>query len=154
GAYPLYGTAKFEPSMPVADVLAEKDGKFGAAADETLLARLNIKPGATLTIGDATFELRTVLTGEPDKLANGIGFGPRLLISEAGLRATKLIQPGSLVRWTYRVQLADTASNADKRIADEARTRFPQAGWEIRSRNNASPQLERNIERFTQFLTI
>ena len=32
--------------------------------------------------------------------------------------------------------------------------RFPQAGWEIRSRSNASPRLERDVERFTQFLTI
>ena len=34
------------------------------------------------------------------------------------------------------------------------RSQFPEAGWEIRSRDNASPQLERNIERFTQFLTL
>jgi len=27
-------------------------------------------------------------------------------------------------------------------------------GWEIRSRDNASPQLERTISRFTQFLTL
>ena len=31
---------------------------------------------------------------------------------------------------------------------------MPQAGWEIRSRSNASPQLERTISRFTQFLTL
>ena len=31
---------------------------------------------------------------------------------------------------------------------------MPEAGWEIRSRSNASPQLERNIKRFTQFLTL
>ncbi len=31
---------------------------------------------------------------------------------------------------------------------------MPQAGWEIRSRDNASPQLERTINRFTQFLTL
>ena len=30
----------------------------------------------------------------------------------------------------------------------------PEAGWQIRSRGNASPQLERNINRFTQFLTL
>ena len=33
-------------------------------------------------------------------------------------------------------------------------TALPQAGWEIRSRDNASPQLERTISRFTQFLTL
>jgi putative ABC transport system permease protein len=31
---------------------------------------------------------------------------------------------------------------------------LPEAGWEIRSRGNASPQLERTISRFTQFLTL
>ncbi len=36
GAYPLYGAVKLEPAMPVADALAEKNGRFGAAADETL----------------------------------------------------------------------------------------------------------------------
>src|SRR6201999_4065730 len=33
-------------------------------------------------------------------------------------------------------------------------TALPEAGWEIRSRSNASPQLERTIGRFTQFLTL
>ena len=31
---------------------------------------------------------------------------------------------------------------------------MPEAGWEVRTRANASPALERNIERFTQFLTL
>ena len=69
GAYPLYGAVKLEPAMPVADALADKNGRFGAAADETLLARLNIAPGAVLSVGDATFEVRAALTTEPDKLA-------------------------------------------------------------------------------------
>jgi putative ABC transport system permease protein len=66
------------------------------------------------------------------------------------------LQPGSLVRWIYRVLLPDNA--ADDRAADalvaETRAALPQAGWEIRSRGNASPQLERTISRFTQFLTL
>src|SRR5581483_8432954 len=72
------------------------------------------------------------------------------------LHATGLIQPGSLVRWNYRLKLPDNASDdgaVEKLIAD-ARTAAPQAGWEVRSRSNASPQLERNITRFTQFLTL
>ncbi len=96
-------------------------------------------------------------TAEPDKLAGGVGLGPRFLISEAGLRATDLLQPGSLVRWIYRVKLPDGASDdrATAALIDRARARWrPRAGWEIRSRNNASPQLERTINRFTQFLTL
>jgi putative ABC transport system permease protein len=37
---------------------------------------------------------------------------------------------------------------------EDAKTAAPEAGWEVRSRANASPQLERNIDRFTQFLTL
>ncbi|WP_038941805.1 ABC transporter permease, partial [Bradyrhizobium japonicum] len=154
--YPMLGQLTLAPPLPMSDLLAERDGAFGAAADPTLLARLSLKTGDRVTIGSATFQIRSTVEAEPDKLAGGIGFGPRFLISEAGLRATGLIQPGSLVRWVYRVKLPDTANSeraTDAFIAD-ARNAAPQAGWEIRSRSNASPQLERNINRFTQFLTL
>ncbi|HKS84778.1 MAG TPA: ABC transporter permease, partial [Pseudolabrys sp.] len=156
GAYPLYGQAILDPPMPLGETLAIHDGVFGAAADPTLMARLGIKPGARLMIGDAAIEIRAALTGEPDKLAAGIGFGPRLLVSQDALRSTGLLQPGSLVRWHYRLRLpANNSSDDDaKAVAAQARAQLPEAGWDIRSRSNASPQLERNVERFTQFLTI
>ena len=92
--------------MPLADALAERDGVFGAAADPALLARLDLKPGdAHHASAPPPFEIRAARQAEPDKLAGGIGFGPRLLISEAALRATGLLQPGSLVRWHYRLRL-------------------------------------------------
>ena len=96
------------------------------------------------------------MPSEPDKLAGGIGFGPRLLVSEDALRATGLLQPGSLVRWHYRLRLPANNATDDtaKAVAAQARAQLPEAGWEIRSRSNASPQLERNVERFTQFLTL
>jgi putative ABC transport system permease protein len=155
-AYPLFGEATLDPPGPVFDALAERDGIFGGAADPTLMARLEIKPGARLTIGSATIEIRAALANEPDKLAGGIGFGPRLVVTQDALRATGLLQPGSLVRWHYRVRLpANNASDDNaKAVAAQARAQLPEAGWEIRSRSNASPRLERNVERFTQFLTI
>ena len=146
-----------DPKLPVADLLAEARRRlFGAAADPTLLARLDLKVGDRVTIGNATFQIRSVVNAEPDKLAGGVGFGPRFLISEAGLRATGLLQPGSLVRWTYRIKLPDGAADdrAVTALVDDARKALPQAGWEIRTRGNASPQLERTISRFTQFLTL
>jgi putative ABC transport system permease protein len=156
GAYPMLGQLSLQPDMPIADLLAERDGAFGAAADQTLLTRLDLKLGDRITVGSASFEIRSIVDAEPDKLAGGLGFGPRFLISEAGLRATQLMQPGSLVRWTYRLKLPDDA-NADRnttRLVDDVRQALPHAGWEIRSRDNASPQLERTISRFTQFLTL
>lgn len=156
GAYPLYGAVGLDPQRPLANVLEAADGIFGAAADPALLARLGGALGTRLKLGDATVEIRAVLRTEPDKLAAGIAFAPRLMISEAALRATALIQPGSLVRWHYRLRL-DGRGTRDRLIAtiiSTARETFPQAGWEIRTRANASPEFGRNIERFTEFLTL
>ena len=54
------------------------------------------------------------------------------------------------------MKLPDNAANdrAATAFADDVRNALPEAGWEIRSRSNASPQLERTISRFTQFLTL
>ena len=155
-SYPMLGELTLNPKLPVNDLLAEHDGAFGAAADPTLLARLDLKVGDRVAIGNATFEIHSAVEAEPDKLAGGVGFGPRFLVSEAALHATGLLQPGSLVRWNYRVKLPDNASGdrATAALIDDARSALPEAGWEIRSRSNASPQLERTINRFTQFLTL
>jgi putative ABC transport system permease protein len=156
GAYPLFGAVALDPAGSLDQALAQRGGVYGAVADPTLMARLALKPGARITVGNAAFEIRAALTDEPDKLAGGIGFGPRLLIGEDALRATGLLQPGSLVRWHYRLRLPANGGGdaAAKAVTEQAQKQLPQAGWEIRNRTNASPQLERNVERFTQFLTI
>jgi putative ABC transport system permease protein len=156
GAYPLYGKIGLEPAQPLADALAARNGAFGAAADPTLLARLGLEPGARIRLGSAAIEIRTALTSEPDKLAGGLAFGPRLLVGEAALRATGLLQPGSVVRWHYRLRLSDSGASelAVRNVTAAAHAQLPEAGWEIRSRANASPALERNVERFTQYLTL
>jgi putative ABC transport system permease protein len=155
-AYPLFGAIALDPPGPLDAALAQRDGAYGAVADPTLLTRLNVKQGDRLTIGGAAFEIRAAIRGEPDKLAGGIGFGPRLLVGQAGLRATGLLQPGSLVHWHYRLRLPgnDTTDAAAQTVSAQARQTFPQAGWDIRTRSRATPRLEREVERFTQFLTI
>jgi len=154
--YPLFGAVVTDPAMPLAALLAQRGDIFGAAVDPALLTRLDLKTGDRITIGNAVVELRAALLNEPDKLAGGIGLGPRVLMSAAALHATGLLQPGSLVRWQYRLSLAEGNSSDDAVAALEkqAQTQFPQAGWEIRTRMKASPALERNVERFSQFLTL
>lgn len=157
--YPDVGKIKSEPSRPLPELLAERDGVHGAVADAALFDRLGIGLGARLRIGSAEFELRARLVSEPDKIAAGIGFGPRLIMSEEALRATDLVQPGSLIRWTYRVLLPGAEAGregATGRALAAVKAVLPDeaAGWQIRTRDNADPRFTRNIERFTQFLTL
>src|SRR5262245_22304271 len=155
-AYPLFGMVSLDPPAAISETLSERDGIFGAAADPALLLRLDLSPGAHIVLGSATVEIRAALVGEPDKLSGGIGFGPRLLLSESALKATRLVLPGSVVRWHYRLRLPDrdlTDAAADKVTAAIERE-LPEAGWEARTRRQASPALARNVERFTQYLTL
>lgn len=155
-AYPHFGALRLAPAMPLGEAVAPRDGAYGAAVDQALLARLELPLGARVQVGNATIELRAVIENEPDKLSAGVAFGPRLLVSLDALRASGLLQPGSLVRWSYQIRLPDAAASdrAAEAVSANAQRDLPQAGWEIRSRANASPALERNIERFTQFLTL
>ncbi|KAB0681503.1 ABC transporter permease [Aureimonas leprariae] len=152
GAYPLYGRAETTPAAPLADLLAERNGRFGALAAPELLERMNVRPGAVLRLGSIEVELRGVLDREPDVLSDGFIFAPRLLVSAAAMDATGLVQPGSLVEHDYKVRL-DRTVRADDLTAD-ANARFPQAGWNVRTADRAAPALQRNIERFGQFLTL
>ncbi|MCK2053997.1 FtsX-like permease family protein [Methylobacterium sp. 37f] len=152
--YPSAGDLVTDPAEPLADLLAERDGAAGAVADPVLLTRLDLKVGDRITIAGKPFAIRATLVSEPDRIANGIGFGPRVLISHAALAASDLIRPGSLNRWSYRLQVPNVAdAELDTRVAAIAKA-APDAGWEMRARTNADPRFAKSIERFTQFLTL
>ena len=154
-AYPLTGRVDIDPPQPLAEALAPADGTYGLVADDAIVERLGLKVGDGLSIGATRFALRGVIRAEPDRLAGGIAFAPQVLMSREGLDATKLIQPGTLAKFTTRLVLAGPDDDAAlARTVAEARAAFPQAGWDIKTRNNVSPEFDRNLGRFTQFLTL
>lgn len=161
-AYPLYGALVAEgpdgrlAPDPKALLGRQPDGSWGGLVEVPLLVRLNLKVGDRIDVGRQAFTITGVIRTEPDKVAGGVGFGPRLMTTGDALRDTGLLQPGSLVRWHYLVRLAETVPDETglKAIADRAEKAFPAAGWEIRSRANAAPRLKQNIDRFAQFLTL
>ena len=158
-AYPLYGTLKLAPDLAASERFALQDGAYGAAVPQLLLDRLGLKLGDQIMLGSAKFTLRAMIESEPDMLGSGMALAPRFLTSDEALRASGLIQPGSLVNYIYKIALPDTAQAGaqDTRLAAleaAAEKNFPEAGWNIRNRNNAAPALSANIERFSQFLTL
>lgn len=152
GLYPLVGELELDRDMALADALAERDGVYGAVAEESLAQRLNIDVGDRLRLGDSTLELRALITVEPDRLVNFASFGPRLMISDAAVAETGLVQVGSLVRHYYRIVLP---ANTDRQawIAD-LEERFPDAGWRVSSLENATPGYDNFVSRVTLFLTL
>jgi putative ABC transport system permease protein len=150
--YPLYGAVSLSPTQPLGAALARRGGEFGAVVDPAILDRLGVKLGDTIRIGAAALELRGTIAQEPDLAASGLILGPRVMISAAALAETRLIQPGALVTYHYRLRLPAGADPA--RWIAAARAAFPQAGWQLRSSAQASPGLQRLIERVAMFLSL
>ena len=124
--YPMLGQLTLAPPLPISDLLASATARSAPPPIRRCWRASRSRPATASPSASATFQIRSTVEAEPDKLAGGIGFGPRFLISEAGLRATGLIQPGSLVRWVYRVKLPDAANSeraTDAFIADAAQRR-------------------------------
>jgi putative ABC transport system permease protein len=152
GAYPLYGDATLDPTLPLDTALAEHDGQWDAVVAPELLARLKLKVGDTIRIGDATFLVRATLAHEPDAATAGFELGPRVMVATPALAETGLLAPGALVGYSYRLRLgpgADTAS-----WVAGVKQAFPDAGWRIRQFSNAAPNLQRLLDRVTVFMTL
>jgi putative ABC transport system permease protein len=77
GNYPMLGTVSLEPKMPIPDLLAQRDGVFGAGADAVLLARLGLKIGDRITVGNAPSKSAAPSSPNPtsSRAASALGRG-------------------------------------------------------------------------------
>jgi len=149
--YPLAGAVELEGGSSLSDALAVRDGQAGAVAERSLLIKLNRGIGDMIEIGDASFRISGTITREPDKIASVLSFGPRVMISAEALAATQLVQPGSQIRYEYHVAVPQAGNVAAAAAALEAD--FPQAGWRIRTTDEAAPGIRRFVDQLTLFLT-
>ncbi|QJB68660.1 ABC transporter permease [Parasphingorhabdus halotolerans] len=146
-AYPLYGKftladGSAAPKLDATDILITP----------ALVQRLSIKTGDAIEFGEASFTVKGIIGDEPDRLSEGLSLGPVAITSVEGLRATKLIQPGSLFESKYRLKLPPTANPEE--LGDKLEAEYKNAAWEVKTRDNGAPSTRRFIERMGQFLTL
>ena len=151
-AYPLYGAVALTPAQELAAALAPRDGVYGAVTEPAVAERLGLKIGDRFKIGAAVLQLRATVERLPDAALSGLAFGPGTIVSAAALGETGLIQPGALVNYEYRIRLPPGADAAAWTRA--ARDKFPDAGWQLRTATQATPQLQRFIDRIGLFLDL
>lgn len=151
-AYPLHGALVLSPALPADQVFAKTEGVWGAAVDPDLLEFLKLKLGDRIAVGEAIYELRAVLEREPDRTARAFTLGPRVLVAEASIADTLLIQPGSLYYRHYRLDLPPGQSAEEWRaFLNES---WPEAGWRVRDLTEASPGLERFVQQTRLFMSL
>ena len=151
-AYPLFGDLRLSGGVPLDKALEKRNGVWGAAVDEPLLLKLDVKVGDSIRVGDIDIRIAATIEREPDRAASAFTIGQRLLIGFEALNESGLVQLGSLIRYHYRIGLAD--SGAVESWRQEIDAAFPTAGWRIRDTRNAAPGLRRAIDRITVFMTV
>ena len=151
-AYPLLGTTVLEPVVALQSALACDSVSCGAVAEAALLARLNLKLGDSIHIGDADFTLRARIVSEPDRVTGGFALGPHVLVAREGLTRANLVTQGSLINYAYRIAFAQEATTETFRV--KMQSAFPAASWEFSDRSNALPQVTRFVRQATMFLTL
>lgn len=100
--YPLRGVVRtavalYQPGTPT----TERPAPGTAWAESRVLQALALEVGESVDIGNATFTVTRVLTDEPGRMGNFFSLGPRVLINQADVPATGVVQPGSRVRYRY-----------------------------------------------------
>jgi putative ABC transport system permease protein len=144
--YPFYGKLLTEPPGAV-------DRLFSGAnvlVEESLLIRFDLQVGDLIKIGQAELRIEGVLKKEPDRAAGAFSLGPRVLLSQAALDATRLIQPGS--RITHRYLLKTPESAELQALRAELVRRFSDKSVRINHYEDAQPMLRRFLGQLTMYL--
>ncbi len=110
--YPLRGAIMLVDARSPDGVAAPGIPPRGEAwPDMRLAARLSVKAGDSITVGEATLKVGAIVQQEPEVASGLLSIGPRLLVNLDDVPATNLLQPGN--RATWRLLVADL-SNRDR----------------------------------------
>jgi putative ABC transport system permease protein len=106
--YPLRGALRTAPALYAPDEKISAPPAPGTAwVEPRVLQALGIDIGARIEIGNAAFSVTRVLTYEPGRAGSFFAFAPRVLIHEADVPRSGVIQPGSRVNYGYLFSGAD-----------------------------------------------
>ncbi|RYX88656.1 MAG: FtsX-like permease family protein [Comamonadaceae bacterium] len=153
--YPLRGnlTVANGPDDPGA---ATRDipGPGEAWVDAQVLEVLDLKVGQTLLLGDASLRIARIIVTEPDRGGSFLSFSPRVMINQADVAATKLIQPASRLTWRFAV------AGTDARVADFVKWSGEEAkkpgvrGVRAESLEGGRSDMRQTMERAEKFLNL
>ena len=149
--YPLRGRLKTsERLLGEVEVTDTIPAPGEAWAAPRLLARLGADTGAEIEVGGTTLRVTRVLDFRPDEGWSFVDLAPTLLINDADLGATELVQPGSRV--SYRMLFAGQRDAVDA-FKDLLDARLAE-GERLRDIQDTNPQIRSSMERAGRFLNL
>ncbi len=153
--YPLRGQLTIAPAQEAPAAPARGIPPAGQVwVDASLLDALQLQVGDTLLLGDATLRITQVLVTEPDRGAGFMSFAPRVMMAQADLAATRLVQPASRLNYRLAVAGPDTAV---ARFTDWAQAQIQAGdlrGVRLESFEAGRPEMRQTLDRAEKFLNL
>ena len=161
--YPLRGELQLRsaPGAPLQSVAAgPRPGSVWV--DAGILDALQLKVGEPLQLGDAELTIERIIVVEPDRGTGFSSFAPRVMLAQADLQGTGLVQPASRV--SYRLAVAAppglSAARGDAlvrefvRFAQERIKAVPLRGVRVESLESGRPEMRQALDRAHKFLNL
>ena len=151
-AYPLRGRVLLQDGRQVG---APPRGQVWA--EPGVLEALGLQPGEELLLGELGLKIGGVIANEPDRGAGFLAFAPRVMLAEADLAATGLVQPASRLSYRLAVAAAPGQQAALRRFEQEA-ARLIEAqglrGVRLESLESGRPEMRQTLDRAARFLNL
>lgn len=122
--------------------------------DGPLLESLGLKLGDKLLLGDSALRIGRIIVLEPDRGAGFMSFAPRVMLNEADVPATGLVQPASRVRYRFAVAGEERAVKAFNDWTDESLKKGELRGARLESFESGRPEMRQTLDRAEKFLNL
>tara|TARA_R110002095_G_scaffold152156_1_gene131753 strand:- start:590 stop:3079 length:2490 start_codon:yes stop_codon:yes gene_type:complete len=147
--YPIRGNLKTSDDLFNEGQIDDAIPTEGAVwVDSRLLQALQVSLGELINVGAAELIVEKILTYEPDRGGDLFNIAPRLLMNRADLDKTKLILPGSRIK--YRLLLGGQSESIDQ--YREQLKLDKNDNVRVQGIKDARPEIKTALERAEQFL--
>ena len=153
--YPLRGNLRVAEGPGLSGELTREIPAAGTVwVEAALLDALGLGMGQPLLLGDASLRVSKIIVSEPDRGGGFISFSPRVMLNQADVAATGLVQPTS--RSTYRLAVAgeDRAVKAYIDWTTQVLDQNDVRGLRIESMDSGRPEMRQTLDRAEKFLNL
>ena len=153
--YPLRGSLKIAtapeaPGQPTRDIPAPGE----VWVDAPLLEALGLVMGDELLLGDSHFKVARIIVNEPDRGGGFMNFAPRVMLNQADIEATRLVQPASRVNYRFAVAGAEPAVKLFAQWATQQVENPGIRGVRVESLESGRPEMRQTMDRAEKFLNL
>jgi putative ABC transport system permease protein len=152
--YPLRGQVQIIPPGGQAQVARGIPAPGHVWVDPGLLESLGLALGDLLQVGDSRLTISASIAQEPDRGAGFMNFSPRVMLNQADLQATGLVQPASRLSYRMAVVGEDKASKAFVAWARQQSDTGLVRGVQIESLESGRPEMRQTLDRAGKFLNL